>query len=105
MVLALNMMDEVRNNGGSIDVTGMADALGTVSYTHLAGPGQPLFQLPQVPPDGPRPQGQGQDQHPLPQVRREVYEKDITPPKSTNAPPDTVRRGVGGFDKKCAIAE
>ena len=28
MVLALNMMDEVRNNGGSIDVTGMADALG-----------------------------------------------------------------------------
>lgn len=28
MVLALNMMDEVRNNGGSINVTGMADALG-----------------------------------------------------------------------------
>ena len=28
MALALNMMDEVRNNGGSINVTGMADALG-----------------------------------------------------------------------------
>ena len=30
MVLALNMMDEVRNNGGSIDVTGMADALASL---------------------------------------------------------------------------
>ena len=28
MVLALNMMDEVRNNGGSIDVMGMAEKLG-----------------------------------------------------------------------------
>ena len=28
MVLALNMMDEVRNNGGSIDVMGMSEKLG-----------------------------------------------------------------------------
>ena len=27
MVLALNMMDEVRNNGGSIDVMGMSEKL------------------------------------------------------------------------------
>ena len=37
MVLALNMMDEVRSNGGTIDVKKMSDALGipAVSYTHL----------------------------------------------------------------------
>jgi ferrous iron transport protein B len=36
MVLALNMMDEVRANGGTIDVEKLSEALGIPGGAHLA---------------------------------------------------------------------
>ena len=40
MILALNMMDEVRSNGGSIDVKKMEEALG-LSLIHISEPTRP----------------------------------------------------------------
>ena len=40
MVLALNMMDEVRANGGSIDVRKMSQALGDPRGPHHGGQGR-----------------------------------------------------------------
>lgn len=37
MVLALNMMDEVRGNGGTIDVQKMSDELGIPGRSHRCG--------------------------------------------------------------------
>ena len=45
MVLALNMMDEVRSNGGTIDVKKMSDALGIPVVTIRAAKGEGVSEL------------------------------------------------------------
>ncbi len=45
MVLALNMMDEVRSNGGTIDVKKMSDALGIPVVPISAAKGEGVSEL------------------------------------------------------------
>ncbi|MGN0981400.1 MAG: ferrous iron transport protein B [Candidatus Limivicinus sp.] len=45
MVVALNMMDEVRNNGGSVDIQGLSRALGVPVVPLVAARGEGVSQL------------------------------------------------------------